>query len=75
LVKGIGRDRRPATPRFEWGLIADIQPPDLETKAAILQKKAKSEKVLLPTDVALYMASNVRTNMRELFDDSKKPAS
>ncbi len=52
--------------RFEWGLIADIQPPDLETKVAILQKKAESEQVNLPIDVALFMASNVRTNVREL---------
>jgi chromosomal replication initiator protein len=52
--------------RFEWGLIADIQPPDLETKVAILQKKSESEQVQLPTDVALFVASNVRTNVREL---------
>ncbi|HET9087924.1 MAG TPA: chromosomal replication initiator protein DnaA [Acidobacteriaceae bacterium] len=52
--------------RFEWGLIADIQPPDLETKVAILQKKAESEHVTLPVDVALFVASNIRTNVREL---------
>ncbi len=52
--------------RFEWGLIADIQPPDLETKVAILQRKAESENSTIPTDVALFIASNVRTNVREL---------
>jgi len=52
--------------RFEWGLIADIQPPDLETKVAILQRKAEAEHTTIPDDVALFIASNVRTNVREL---------
>jgi chromosomal replication initiator protein len=52
--------------RFEWGLIADIQPPDLETKVAILQKKAEQDKVTIPTEVALFIASNIRSNVREL---------
>ncbi len=52
--------------RFEWGLVVDIQPPDLETKVAILQHKADNDSTELPTDVALFIASNVRTNVREL---------
>jgi chromosomal replication initiator protein len=52
--------------RFEWGLIADIQPPDIETKVAILRKKAEAEKVDIPENVALFIASKVRTNIREL---------
>ena len=52
--------------RFEWGLVVDIQPPDLETKVAILQHKAEQEQMQLPPDVALFIAGNVRTNVREL---------
>jgi chromosomal replication initiator protein len=52
--------------RFEWGLIADIQPPDIETKIAILRKKAEAERVFLPENVALFIASKVKTNIREL---------
>src|SRR3990172_8910821 len=52
--------------RFEWGLIADIQPPDLETKAAILRKKAQAEAVRLPVEVSLFIAKNVQSNIREL---------
>jgi chromosomal replication initiator protein len=52
--------------RFEWGLIADIQPPDLETKIAILHRKAESEGVRLPDDVAEFIARSIKTNIREL---------
>src|SRR5258707_5246767 len=52
--------------RFEWGLIADIQPPDIETKVAILRKKAEAERVQIPENVALFIASKVKTNIREL---------
>jgi chromosomal replication initiator protein len=52
--------------RFEWGLIADIQPPDMETRVAILQKKAEVEGVQLPHEVAIFLASNIDSNVREL---------
>ncbi|MEX0804995.1 MAG: chromosomal replication initiator protein DnaA [Candidatus Binatia bacterium] len=52
--------------RFEWGLIADIQPPDIETRVAIIQKKAEDEGIQLPHDVAIFVASNIDSNVREL---------
>lgn len=52
--------------RFEWGLIADLEPPDLETKIAILKRKAEIQRVNLPDDVALFLASHSKHNIREL---------
>ncbi len=52
--------------RFEWGLIADIQPPDFETRIAILKKKAQQENIDVPNDVMVYMAKQIQSNIREL---------
>ncbi len=52
--------------RFEWGLIADLRPPDIETRIAILKKKAELEDIILPEPVALYIADKVHSNIREL---------
>jgi chromosomal replication initiator protein len=52
--------------RFEWGLISDIQPPDYETRLAILRKKAERENHLIPDNVLCFIADNVKSNIREL---------
>jgi chromosomal replication initiator protein len=52
--------------RFEWGLIADIQPPDFETRVAILKKKAELDRMPLPDDIAFFVANKVKSNIREL---------
>ncbi len=58
--------------RFEWGLIADIQPPDTETKVAILRKKAELLNIELPDDVAFFLANQVKSNIRELEGSLKR---
>jgi chromosomal replication initiator protein len=52
--------------RFEWGLIADIEPPDLETKVAILKRKADLDGINLPDEIAIFIATKIRSNVREL---------
>jgi len=52
--------------RFQWGVIADLQPPDLETRIAILRKKVELEKIYVPDDVILFLAGKIKSNIREL---------
>src|SRR5678815_2101602 len=52
--------------RFAWGLLADIEPPELEVRIAILRKKAASESIPLPDDVGLFIATSIKSNVREL---------
>lgn len=52
--------------RFEWGLVTDIQPPDLETRTAILRKKAERETIPVPNDVTFFIAEKIKSNIREL---------
>ena len=52
--------------RFEWGLIADVQPPDYETRIAILKKKSGADNLTVPDDVMAYIAKNIASNIREL---------
>ncbi|MBU2528314.1 MAG: chromosomal replication initiator protein DnaA [Candidatus Omnitrophota bacterium] len=52
--------------RFQWGVVADIQPPDLETRVAIIKKKIEAEKISIPDDVLYYIASNIKNNIRTL---------
>jgi chromosomal replication initiator protein len=66
LPKDINSIEERLRSRFEWGLIADIQPPDLETKIAILQKKAENDHFHLPDEVAEYIARAIKSNVREL---------
>jgi len=52
--------------RFQWGVVADIQAPDLETRVAILKKKSEAEKITIPDDVLYYIASNIKNNIRTM---------
>ena len=58
--------------RFEWGLIADIQPPDLELRIAIIKKKAEQVNINLPDDVLMFLAENLRSNIRQIEGAIKK---
>jgi len=58
--------------RFQWGLIADIQPPEIETRIAILQKKAENEGLDIPDDVSMFVASKIKSNVREIEGSLKR---
>ena len=58
--------------RFQWGLIADIQPPEIETRIAILQKKAETEALDIPDDVAMFIAQSVKSSVREIEGSLKR---
>ncbi|MCI8496696.1 MAG: chromosomal replication initiator protein DnaA, partial [Clostridiales bacterium] len=58
--------------RFEWGLLADIQPPDLETRIAIVKRKAELLDIPIPDDIAMYIANRLKTNIRQLEGTVKK---
>ncbi len=64
--KAIANLEERLTSRFTWGLITDIQPPDFETRVAILKKKTEKEPVAVPDDVILFIAQEIKTNIREL---------
>jgi hypothetical protein len=57
--------------RFTWGVVADLQPPDLETRVAIVKKKAELQGRNLPNEIALLLASNIKTNIRDLEGRSR----
>ena len=58
--------------RFEWGLLADIQPPDIELRVAIIKKKAEQVGIVIPEDVLTYLAENLRSNIRQIEGAMKK---
>lgn len=66
LPKDISRLEERLMTRFSWGIIADIEPPELEVRIAILQKKAEKQNIQLPDDIALFIANKIRQNVREL---------
>ncbi len=70
--RDIGRLEERLKTRFEWGLIADIQPPDLELRIAIIKKKAEQVSIVLPDEVLMFLAENLRSNIRQIEGAIKK---